>query len=90
MSLKVVRDLYLAEVQAQHKEKAENWLEFGEDLRSLVDKAYPTLDDEALQQLALQRYLSCIMIRWHLVLNNRNQGQLKLLLVLHWNVNPIW
>ena len=36
----------------------ESWPEFGEDLRILVDKAYPSLDDEAWQQLALQRYLS--------------------------------
>ena len=36
----------------------ESWPEFGEDLRAYVDKAYPTLDDEARQQLALQRYLS--------------------------------
>ena len=36
----------------------ESWPEFREDLRALVDKAYPTLDDEAWQQLALQRYLS--------------------------------
>ena len=30
----------------------------GDDLRILVDKAYPSLDNEAWQQLALQRYLS--------------------------------
>ena len=38
--------------------KTESWPEFGEDLLALVDKAYPLLDDEAQQQLALQRYLS--------------------------------
>ena len=38
--------------------QTEIWPEFGEDLRILVDKAYPALDDEAWQQLALQRYLS--------------------------------
>ena len=52
------RDLYLAEFQTRRKGKTESWPEFGEDLRALVDKAYPTLDDEAWQQLALQRYLS--------------------------------
>ena len=36
----------------------ESWPEFGEDLRTLVDKAYPSLDDEVWQQLVLQRYLS--------------------------------
>ena len=52
------RDLYLAEFQTRRKRKMESWPEFGEDLRALVDKAYPTLDDEARQQLALQGYLS--------------------------------
>ena len=52
------RDLYLAEFQTRRKGKTESWPEFGEDLRTLVDKVYPTLDDEAWQQLALQRYLS--------------------------------
>ena len=52
------RDLYLAEFQARRKGNMESWPEFGEDLRTLVDKAYPSLDDEARQQLALQRYLS--------------------------------
>ena len=42
----------------RHKGKTESWLELGEDLRVLVDKAYPTQDDEAQQQLALQRFLS--------------------------------
>jgi len=52
------RDLYLAEFQTRYKAKTESWPEYGEDLRILVDKAYPSLDDEARQQLALQRYLS--------------------------------
>ena len=52
------RDLYLAEFQTRRKRKTESWPDFGEDLRALVDKAYPTLDDEARQQLVLQRYLS--------------------------------
>ena len=52
------RDLYLAEFQRRRKVKTESWPEFGEDLLTLVDKAYPLLDDEAQQQLALQRYLS--------------------------------
>ena len=52
------RDRYLAEFQTRRKRKMESWREFGKDLRALVDKAYRTLDDEARQQLALQRYLS--------------------------------
>ena len=52
------RDLYLAEFQVHCKKRTETWADYGEDLRILVDKAYPTLDDDARQQLALQRYLS--------------------------------
>ena len=52
------RDLYLAEFQVRCKKRTETWADYGEDLRILVDKAYPTLDDDARQQLALQRYLS--------------------------------
>ena len=52
------RYLYLVEFQARRKGNMESWPEFGEDLRTLVDKAYPSLDDEVWQQLALQRYLS--------------------------------
>ena len=49
------KDLYLAEFQTRVKRRTESWRE---DLRTLVDKAYPSLDDDARQQLALQRYLS--------------------------------
>ena len=52
------RDLYLGEFQTRLKRRTESWPEFGEDLRALVDKAYPSLDDVARQQLALQKYLS--------------------------------
>jgi len=52
------RDLYLAEFQTRRKGKTETWPEFGEDLMTLVDKAYPSLDYAARQQQALQRYLS--------------------------------
>jgi len=52
------KDLYFAEFQTRCKSKKESWPEFGEDLRVLVDKVYPGLDDEACQQLALQKYLS--------------------------------
>ena len=52
------RDLYLAEFQIRFKKRTETWAGHGEDLRILVDKAYPTLDDDARQQLVLQHYLS--------------------------------
>ena len=41
------RDLYLPEFQTHLKRRTESWPEFGEDLRALVDKAYPSLDDVA-------------------------------------------
>ena len=52
------QDLYLAEFQVHCKKHIETWADCGEDLRILVNKAYPTLDDNARQQLAFQRYLS--------------------------------
>ena len=48
----------MVEFQTRCKGKTESWPDFREDLRGLVDKVYPTLDDEARQQLELQRYLS--------------------------------
>ena len=62
------RDLYLAELQTRRKTKTESWPEFGEDLLALVDKAYPSLDDEARHRLALQNICrSWIMSRCPLV-----------------------
>ena len=52
------RDSYLAELQIRCKKRTQAWADYGEDLRILVDKAYPTLDDDTRQQLALQRYPS--------------------------------
>ena len=51
------KDLCLAEFQTRVKRRTESWPDFREDLRILVDKAYPSLDDDAPHQLALQRYL---------------------------------
>ena len=51
------RDLYLPEFQTRLKRRTESWPEFG-NLRALIDKAYPSLDDVARQHLALQKYLS--------------------------------
>ena len=49
------RDIYLAEFQSHCKKRTESWADFGEDLKVFfVDKAYPTLEDDARQQLALQ------------------------------------
>ena len=48
---------YQAEFEARRKKPAESWADLGDDLRSLVDKAYPDLQAEARECLALQRYL---------------------------------
>ena len=48
----------IAEFQVRCKKRTEMWADYGEDLMILMDKAYPTLDGDARQQLVLQRYLS--------------------------------
>ena len=51
------RELYLAELLARKKRRSEDWATFAEDLKLLVDKAYPELQDDAREQLALTHYL---------------------------------
>ena len=48
---------YQAEFDARRKKPTENWADLADDLRSLADKAYPDLQVEARECLALQRYL---------------------------------
>ena len=48
---------YQAQFQARRKKPSEGWADFGEDLRSLVEKAYPDLQAEAREQLAINAYL---------------------------------
>ena len=50
-------ELYLAELLAWKKRRSEDWAMFAEDLKLLVDKAYPELQDNAREQLALTHYL---------------------------------
>ena len=52
------RELYNAELQVRAKKHGEGWANFAEDLRRLVDKAYPDLEANAREQLALSQYLS--------------------------------
>lgn len=51
------RQLYLAELQTKRKKRTESWADFADDLKTLVDKAYPDLDSLATEQLALTQYL---------------------------------
>ena len=47
---------YQVEFQTRPKQKTETWAEFADDLKSLVDKGFPDLPEEAKEHLALQSY----------------------------------
>ena len=51
------RELYLAELMGRKKRRSEDWATFSEDLKTLVDRAYPELQYDAKEQLALTHYL---------------------------------
>ena len=51
------KELYLAEFQTRCKRKTESWAALAEDLKTLANKAFPTLQEDAKQQLALTHYL---------------------------------
>ena len=48
---------YQAEFQLRRKKAAEGWADFADALRTLADKAYPTLQEEARERLAINAYL---------------------------------
>ena len=52
------KEVYMAEFQKINKLRSEDWASYGEDLRTLVEKAYPMLQTEAQELLALNRFLS--------------------------------
>ena len=52
------RELYVAEFQTRRKRKTEGWADFEEDLRVLADCAFPQLNTDAKQLLALQQFMS--------------------------------
>ena len=52
------RELYNAELQIRAKKHSEGWADFAEELRQLVNKAFPDLEANAHEQLALSHYLS--------------------------------
>lgn len=49
---------YQAEMQIRRKKKGESWADFADDLRFLADKAYPELQVEGRERLALNNYLA--------------------------------
>ena len=52
------RELYKAELQVRAKKQNDGCADFSEELRRLVDKAFPNLEANAHEQLALNQYLS--------------------------------
>ena len=54
------KERYQAQFQTRRKRKEEGWADFAEDLRMLVDKAYPDFQDNAKEQLALNHFIAQI------------------------------
>ena len=50
--------LYEAEFHVRRKRPTEDWASFGEDVKSLADKAFPDLDEKARDRLAVNHFLS--------------------------------
>ena len=51
------RMLYQSWLQSRVQQKGKGWAEFGEDLKTLAEKAYPDLKDAAKEHFALKQYL---------------------------------
>ena len=54
------KELFMAEFQGRKKRRTEDWAAYGEDLKMLVEKAYPALQAEAQELLALNHFLAQI------------------------------
>ena len=54
------RDLYVLEFQTRKRGSGEAWEELADALRLLADKAFPHLQDEAKEQLSLDRFLALL------------------------------
>ena len=52
------RALYQTKLTSRFRQKGEGWSEFGEELKTLADKAYPELAVEARERFALNQYLT--------------------------------
>ena len=51
------RELYKVQFENRRKQKEESWADFGDDLMALVNKAFPRLQEEAREQLAISKYM---------------------------------
>ena len=54
------RELYAVEFQTRRRNRGESWEELADTLRILADKAFPDLQDQAKEQLSLDRYLASL------------------------------
>ena len=54
------RDLHMMELSVRKRLKEEDWVSFGDALRTLADKSYPDLEEKARERLALNQFLSQI------------------------------
>ena len=51
------KELYQSEFHVRRKRRIEEWAAFAEDLKILADRAFPDLQEEAKEHLALTHYL---------------------------------
>ena len=58
MSLRAKRPGISPSFSVEGKRRRKNWADYAEDLRALADKAFPELQDEARERLALNSYLN--------------------------------
>ena len=49
---------YQAAFQSRRRRAGEGWADFADDLRTLADKAYPNLQEEARERLSINAYLA--------------------------------
>ena len=49
---------YQVELQTRRRKSTEGWADYADDLRTLADRAYPTLQEEARECLAINQYLT--------------------------------
>ena len=54
------RELYAVEFQTRKRNRGEAWEELADTLRLLADRAFPDLQDQAKEQLSLDRYLASL------------------------------
>ena len=54
------KTLYIAELQTRRRRKGEDWATFGEELKLIAEKAYPDLEANAREQIALNQYLTSL------------------------------